>query len=257
MDKSDPVTDQGDIWIYDVARKLGDRVTSSPLNETAPVWSSDDSRLYWMSAVGASRTGDVHAQTLGRASREEKIFASAGQSRPSEVTPDGRTLLVVTRGVDIGSSRKLVMLSLADGKVTPWTTSGFSEGTGRVTRDGHWIAFTSDETGETEVYVQRFPEGGEKWRVSTAGGTSPVWRGDGRELYYVVKDRQMMSVSFRAEPTVEIGAPVLLFQAPLEPNFSQAQYDVSADGRRFLLDRLVQVKGRSAMVLDQGWTPPR
>ncbi len=257
VDRSDLVTDQGDIWIFDVARRLGDRLTSSPLNETAPIWSPDDSHLYWMSAVGAQASGDIHRQALGAEGAEQTVLRSDKVTRPADCTPDGRTLVFLRRDLDIGRNSSLMLLSLADGKMTPWSSSSAGEAAGRLSRDGRWIAFASDESGKSEVYVQRFPQRGEKWRVSTAGGATPVWRGDGREIFYVVQDRQVMAVPFRAEPTVEIGVPVQLFRAQLQPGGSQANYDVTADGQRFLVDRQLQAQGRTSLTLDQGWAPPR
>ena len=257
VDRSDPVTDEGDIWIYDVARNLGDRLTSNSLNETSPAWSADDSRLYWMSAVGARATGDIHSRALGVAADEQIVYKTDKVCRPCDFTPDGRTLLFQTRQLDINEKSTLMLLSLADGKVTTWSSSSASEAGGRLSRDGRWIAYVSNESGQNEVYVQRFPQGGEKWRVSTAGGGMPVWRGDGREIFYYAKDRHLMSVAFRAEPTVEIGSPVSLFQTRLRDLRAEAYYDVTADGQRFLLDRLVQSKGGATLTLDLGWRPPR
>jgi dipeptidyl aminopeptidase/acylaminoacyl peptidase len=257
VDRSDVITDQGDIWIFDVARKLGDRLTSSPLNETGPIWSPDDSHLYWMSAVGAAATGDIHRQALGGVGTEETVLKSDKITRPADFTPDGRTLLFVRRDLDVGRNSSLMLFSLADGKTTPWSSSTANESAGRLSNDGRWIAYASNESGQNEVYVQRFPERGERWRVSTSGGITPIWRGDGREIYYVVQDRQVMAVPFRAEPTVEIGLPVSLFRVQLQPGGSTASYDITADGQRFLVDRQLQAQGRTSLTLDQGWMPPR
>lgn len=86
---------------------------------------------------------------------------------------------------------------------------------------------------------------------------TPAWRGDGRELSYTVQDRQVMSVTFRAEPSVEIGAPVPLFRAELRPSLITGEYDVTADGQRFLINRMVRAQLSPTITLDQGWSPPR
>ena len=256
VDRSDPFTGEGDIWIFDVARKLGDRFTSNPLNETSPVWSFDDSRLFWMSAVGARATGDIHTRVLDGTGAEEVLLQRDMLSRPVDAVPGGGTLVFQSRPPDMKARRSLMLLSLSDRKVTPWSPSSGGSG-GRISRDGRWIAVVSDETGQDEVYVGRFPQGGQKWRVSTAGGRGPVWRGDGRELYYFSSDHYVMNVTFHDQPVPEIGSPVPLFRTQLREFVSDTYYDVSADGQRFLLTRPVQVDAGASLTLEQGWSPPR
>jgi Tol biopolymer transport system component len=257
VDRSDPVSGQGDIWIFDVARTLGDRITSNPLNETGPVWAPDDSYLYWMSAVGAPGTGDIHGRRLDGSGVEETILHRERRMLPLDMTPDHRTLLVQSRLPGMGSQGALELLSLPDHELTPWRSSGSGETYGRLSRDGQWIAVVSRETGQDEVFVERFPQGGEKWRVSRAGGLGPTWRADGRELFYYSADHQVMSVSFRPLPVPEIGAPVPLFHTQLRSYGSAAFFDVTADGQRFLLDRPVRADAGATLTLEQGWRAPR
>jgi hypothetical protein len=149
------------------------------------------------------------------------------------------------------------VLSLADRKLTPWPSTSGAESFGRISRDGQWVAVVSGETGQDEVFVERYPQGGEKWRVSTAGGTGASWRADGRELYYYSPDHQMMCVSFRAQSVPEIGVPAPLFHTQLRTYGSAAYFDVTADGQRFLLDRPVRADAGAALTLEQGWGPPK
>lgn len=256
VDRSDPVSGEGDIWIFDIARKLGDRITSSPLNETAPVWAPDDSYLYWMSAVGAQGGGDVHGRRLDGTGVEETLLQADRRQSPLDVSPDGRTLLVQDRQSGAADG-KLMLFSVSDRKRSPWPSTSGGEAYGRISPDGRWIAVVSWETGQEEVFVERFPQGGEKWRVSTAGGIGVAWRRDGRELFYYSPDHHVMSVSFHAQAVPEIGVPVPLFQTQLRTFASGAYFDVTADGQRFLLDRPVRADVGAALTLEQGWTPPR
>ena len=107
----------------------------------------------------------------------------------------------------------------------------------RFSPDGRWLAFTALDTGEEEVYVQRFPSKDPKVLVSSGGGRAPVWRRDGRELYYLSAGSTLMSVPVRAGSELDLGTPVPLFKAPVSnPSFGAQSYDVSADGQRFLID---------------------
>ena len=108
------------------------------------------------------------------------------------------------------------------------------EASPRMSSDGRWLAYTSDESGRTEVLVQSFPEPGGRTQISTSGGTEPVWSRDGRELFYLNGDA-MMAVEIRTSPTFSAGAPRMLFEGRFVRSANTvASYDVSADGQRFL-----------------------
>jgi len=129
----------------------------------------------------------------------------------------------------------------------------FTEAESQFSPDGRWVAYTSNESGRYEVYIQSFPKPSGKWQVSNGGGAHPRWRRDGKELFYVASDRKMMAapiaISTGADSTVEAGAPVMLFEArtligtEIVLVFRQ-QYDVTADGQRFLMN--VEAEGASA-----------
>ncbi len=242
----------GDIWLIDLVRGMGDRFTFDPAPETAPVWSPQDDRLYWMTST-SQMLGRIDSRPLA-GGPGETVFASESLAAPLDITPDGKQLLYLT-GQRIP---RLGVLSLADRKASPWPASPFFEKQGRMSRDGRWIAWMSNETGRYEICVRRFPAGGETWRVSDGGGYSPVWRGDGRELYYVTESGRLMCVAFRGEPTVEIGRPEPLFDTHMRPPADLApHYDVSADGRRFLIDRILPDDAAASITLVQNWRPRR
>ena len=148
---------------------------------------------------------------------------SSGGSRASRRGGGGYTLLVpfdetrdgqrVLFGRRSGSARRgLAVLSKPDGKVTPYLDNNFTGGQAALSPDERWLAYTSSESGVGEVVVQPFPDPSSgKWLISTGGGSAPRWRRDGRELFYVDKDRRLVSVpvngSGRFEPGEEIGRP--------------------------------------------------
>lgn len=131
----------------------------------------------------------------------------------------------------------------------------FAESGARFSPDGRWVAYESNESGPTEIYVQSFPLSGAKWQVSTAGGTLPQWRQDGKELLYLA-DGRLMSVPVQASPTFTPGTPTPLFQVPLLNMQNAPRYGVSPDGQRFLFNVAAQGQAasqrRSPCVLGRG-----
>jgi len=110
----------------------------------------------------------------------------------------------------------------------------FREVTPTISPSGRYVAYVSNESGRSEVYVQEIPEPRSKWQVSTAGGIEPHWRSDGREIFYVAPDSRLMSVPVDAGQTFSAGAPVALFTARLQPALVRSRYRPSPDGQRFL-----------------------
>ena len=125
------------------------------------------------------------------------------------------------------------------------------QGDSRFSPDGRWLAYDSDESGRSEVYVQAFPGPGGKWQISAAGGSIPRWRGDGKEIYYLSLDNKVMAVAVDTAPAFHAGAPVALFA--VHPGTGTV-YDVAADGKRFLVDSLPADQGSPPMSLLVNWT---
>jgi dipeptidyl aminopeptidase/acylaminoacyl peptidase len=136
----------------------------------------------------------------------------------------------------------------------PLLASTFNEGWARLSPDGHWIAYVSDESTQREVYVRSFPAGTVKVQISTAGGGQPQWRRDGKELFYMAPDNTIMSVEIRsAANRVEASKPQSLFTANVDQNKSiRNQYAAAPDGERFLILSLVD-RNRSPIVAVLNW----
>lgn len=175
--------------------------------------------LFWQMADGSSPM--------------ERLATSDFTQAPQSFSPDGQTLAFhevdPTTGVDVW------MLHLADRKVEPFLRTPANEADARISPDGHWIAYLSDESGREEIYLQPYPGPGGKWQVSTGGGTEPMWNPNGRELFYR-NEGAMIAVDVATGPNLTIGRPRTLFQvnyvlSPVQiPNS-----DVSVDGQRFLM----------------------
>jgi Tol biopolymer transport system component len=246
VDISDPLRANGDIWIFDVARGVSSRFTHDPANESSPLWSPDDRQIVFFRGL------DLYRRASSAAAGEELLLGSADLKRASDWSEDGRFLLFSPLGTQ--RNYDIWVLSIADSKARPWLSTAFNEEGARLSPDGRWIAYTSDESSRFEVYVQGFPEPGEKVLVSVSGGGSPVWRRDGKELFYQAADGKLMAVPVKTSPRFEAEAPRSLFDAPVRGPIGIVphQYDVSADGQRFLLNRM-SAESAAPITLIQGW----
>ena len=134
----------------------------------------------------------------------------------------------------------------------------FNQNLAKLSPDGRWLAYFSNETGRYEVYIQTFPKPSGKWQVTTSGGLQPRWSRDGKEFFYLALDQELMSVAVKGDSVPELGSPTPLFQAPLLggaraiQNYRQ-QWDVAPDGR-FLINVPVGEEAGSPITLVQNWT---
>jgi len=121
----------------------------------------------------------------------------------------------------------------------PYLQTPFRQSQGQFSPDGHWVAYSSDAPGTTEIYVRSFPAGNGTFQISTAGGVQPRWRRkDGKELFYIAADGKLMAVDVKIGPKFEFGTPKALFDSRIRGggNISTSfRYDVAADGKRFLI----------------------
>jgi Tol biopolymer transport system component len=146
-------------------------------------------------------------------------------------------------------------LSLDDLKAMPFLATPFNEVQGTLSPDGRWMAYTSDESGQPEVYLQAFPAGGSKLLVSVHGGSEPKWRADGKELFYIAPDLKLMSVKVKSSSSLEVAVPSGLFEMPVPPFTPayQTSYAPTADGQRFLVNTLVQDATPSPITVVLNW----
>jgi len=188
-------TGNRDIWLYDVARELKTRFTSDPAEKRHPTWSPDGR---WI-AFNSNRKGhfDLYRKPSNGTGTEELLYADAKEKYPSCFSPDGKWLLYMVY-LDPSSKDQLWILPVeetppGERKPVPFAQTRFNSSWGEFSPDGRWIAYVSDESDRNEIYVAPFPGPGRKWRISTAGGDQPLWRSDGKEIFYISADRKLMT----------------------------------------------------------------
>jgi dipeptidyl aminopeptidase/acylaminoacyl peptidase len=250
-----------DVWLLDGARTT--RLTFDPASDSYPVWSPDGTRIVFNSArTGA---GDLYQTHTSGGSREERLVASDQVMTPNSWSRDGRFLLYL-RG-DPQTNADLWVVPM-EGEPTPsvFLQTPFREAYGAFSPDGRWVAYQSNESGRPEVYVRPFvapgaadKAAGGQWQVSTAGGIAPVWRPDGKELYYLNPAGDMMAAPIAVSGTVlQPGAPVKLFPSRIAGGGVDTQggrqYDVAPDGR-FLINTEVDGGDAAPITLIQNWNP--
>ena len=186
-------------------------------------------------------------------SAEAVYVESTAQRFPEDWSSDGRFVSFTTIPAQGKRNIQLWALETADKRIFPVATEGFNQGGSRFSPDGRWIAYGSDESGRFEIYVKAFPGPGGKWQISTAGGVTPEWRGDGKEIYYLGLDNKVMAVSVRADSTFHAESPVALFEMQPSQSPFASNFDVSADGQKFLLNASAADQGSPPFSLIVNW----
>jgi serine/threonine protein kinase len=253
MVRADPSTGS-DIWLLDLARLNSSRLTFDPAIDSNPVWSPDGSRIVFSS----NRAGpyNLYWKSSSGAGNEELLLKSETAKFVTDWSSDGRLILYMDSGAITGSDIWALPVS-GDQKPFPIVQSSFNETQGRLSPDTHWIAYVSNESGISEIYVQNFPPAGGKWMVSINGGFQPRWRGDGKELFYYSVDSKLMAVPVKTNGNnFEAGSPVALFLVRVlsGPPTGGAGYTVTHDGQRFLVNVLAEESSPSPAVVVQNWT---
>ena len=258
--RGNPVDGNVDVWILDVKRGAFSRVTSDVSDDVGPAWSPGGDQILFSS--NRKGTHDLYRKSATAGGTEELLFANAQEKTAGDWSSDGRFVLFDSR--DAKRRSDLLALPL-DGSRTPIPIahSDFEESRGQFSPDVKWVAYQSDESGRHEIYVQAFPGPGPKFPISNEGGTQVRWRRDGKELFYVSLDERLMAVPIRFTAdgrAPEVGAPVPLFAPPLGGFIQQAdfrhQYDVSADGQRFLVATTSE-RSTPPIAVVLNWKPPR
>ncbi|HEX7668950.1 MAG TPA: hypothetical protein VF395_05180 [Polyangiaceae bacterium] len=225
------VQSSGDLWVQDVARGTFTRLTSNDAQPVSyPVWTPDGQRVVF-------RTGNgMRVIAADGSGREEAIAATSLNDYPSSGSPDGKTLVFARLGSATTSADVYVVSLEPKAEPRALVSTPAYEGGPRFSPDGRWLTYVSNESGQMQIYVRPFPGPDRKWQVSTQGGTHPVWNGNGKELFYRVGNKMMaVEMAAGAEPTLSQPKQLFDLRYAFGANQSMADYDVSPDGRRFVM----------------------
>ena len=221
-----------DLWVRDL--EGGSEVRLTEASGFYPVWTPDSRTVTFTKASG--RGAQLFSKAVDLTSPPELVRPTEGLSAPGSWTPDGQTL--VYRAIDSQNDSDLWALTLG-GEHEPFLDTEFNELAPQLSPNGRWVAYTSDATGEDQVYVQAFPKGGAVFSISEGMGTEAVWSRNGRELFYRNGD-QLWAVDVETDPGFRMGSPRVLFEAPYVSGGAGSgisDYDVSRDGEQFLMMR--------------------
>jgi Tol biopolymer transport system component len=233
VDVEDPATGGKDIWLYDLDKGFGSRLTFDPVDAGWPVWSADGSRIAF--ASGGKGPPDIYVKELAGTMAETLIFAAPGTQNMADWTRDGRLIAYVDYNPSRTSQRQVWLLPMTgERKPVPLVGSRFSEYDPRFSPDSRFVAFVSEESGQAEVYVAPVDGSERRQRVSPAGGSLPCWSKNGKELFFLAADNTLMTAAVDLEHGLRFDPPRPLFSLPPFP--FRSDYDVSRDGQRFLVN---------------------
>jgi Tol biopolymer transport system component len=247
-------TELPDVWVLELSRGTGTRTVSHPSSDWYPAWSPDGGRLFFAS----NRAGATSIFEKNGGGPEQVFAKSVSNSGfsgfPSDISSDGKFLAffgATTRNYDLG-----VVTVSGDRQPESFLSTPFNEIQGRFSPNGRWMAYASDESGRFEVYVRPFPVADGLSPVSLAGGMQPEWRRDGKELFFISADGQMMAVDVTTDgPTFTAGVPHPLFEVLAQEARAPypSDYAVTADGQQFLVNTVVDQPSRPALTVILNW----
>jgi Tol biopolymer transport system component len=225
-----------DIWVVDVDGPGRRRLTFGPEADVRPVW-SPDGRAIVFGTLHAGRGNRIYRKASNGDAQEEPLMSSDANTNdlPSDWSHDGALIAFIRTGPGTGSDIWLVDVTGA-GKPFPFLATNALETGAMFSPDGRWIAYSSNESGEDRVYVQPLPATGAKYQVSRSGGIQPIWREDGKELFFLALDSTLMVVRIASSTPFEVDSPRPLFATGLTDLSTRRLYAVSKDGARFVVN---------------------
>ena len=246
---------QDDVWIYEFKRATPSRLTTDPAQDVSPLWTSDSQRivfttrragypeLFWQPADGTGRDERLLTRTKDLLDLQADAWSADGKHLL--FTEVSTHMAIGQMAVDRPSDAKMLV------------KSAFRNDHAAISPDGRWLAYTSSVSGRSEVYVERYPELGNRQRISTEGGRIPVWSPDGRELFFSTPDsQQILAVRTQTGTTVTAGPSQVLFTVPMAVFPGGRPFDLATDGRFFIIrSSQAEASGVTAsnMILVQNW----
>ncbi len=250
-DRNDPQIGTYDLWMYDVEDAHAARFSFDPQHDYNPIWSPDGSRIIWTSNQDA-----FYQKAASLAGDKTLLLKSDSTKFPTDWSQDGR--FIIYTQLDPRTRSDVWFLPApgsGEAKPFPVVQTDANENAGTLSPDGRWLAYSSDVSGQIEVYVQGYPGGGGKRQISIGGGDIPRWRRDGRELFYYSGDGKLMAAPVKSGESFEAGAATPLFEFRAGAVQSFSPYAVTADGQRFLINAVVEKEPNAPLTVVVNWAP--
>jgi serine/threonine protein kinase/dipeptidyl aminopeptidase/acylaminoacyl peptidase len=249
----DPQTANVDIWMHDLTRRTSSPLTFGPGVNLSPVWSPDDRWIFFSS----NRNGmhELYRKDTSGNGQDELLLPSGGGIWAVDYSAKNGLIALQSRdtaGEPSGSD--IQVLSPTDRKVTTLLATPFSETTPQFSPDGRWLAYASNESSRSEVYVRAVSASGAKWPVSISGGIRPRWSRDGREIFFIAPEDTLMAVDVATGSEFRVAVPRPLFRVDFKIVDIGYPYDVSPDGKRFLINEVVEEGQPATITVVQNWT---
>jgi serine/threonine protein kinase len=242
-----------DVWVFDLVRGTRTRLTFDPANETNPLWMPDGKKIVFTS----DRKGQTHiyAKAADNSGADEAVLESNAGDQAMSISLDGRYIAFQRSETSGKTGFDIWALPLfGDRKPFPVVQTPFFDVVPGISPDGKWMSYQNNESGRMEVYITSFPTGGTKWQVSTVGGSTARWRRDGKELFFMGGDFRLMAVDVNTSGgSLQLGVPHPLFQTAAVSG-PQGQYDVFADGKKFIVNSFNVQEGSEPLTLITNWT---
>jgi Tol biopolymer transport system component len=237
------------VWIGELSNDVFSRFTFGRSRDRTLLWSHDGTRL----SFSSDRKGTIglYEKLANGAGEPELLLDSAELKGLGSSAPNGD---LVFHSQSVKTGWDLWVLHEGESEPEPYLRTEFQEQEGKVSPDGHWVAYVSDESGRSEVFVSTLPSPIGKWQVSTDGGSAPRWRQDGKELFYIAPDNRIVAVAVTVGSTFSRGTPRPLFVAPVGQGGPWEEFDVSADGTRFLVNALAEEEPGAPITVVVNWT---
>jgi Tol biopolymer transport system component len=218
----------------------------------APVWSPDGSRVLFAASASVVQLQLFQQQVTG-GGEARPLLTTEESVIPEDWSPDGQFVVyTITQPAD---NNRIMLLHMRDSRTTPLGVTRFSEYEGRISPDGRWLAYTSQESGRPEIYLRPFPSGTSGVIISIGGGSEPSWRRDGRELFYLGPNGALMSVDLTLSAGIKASRPSELFRwnVPADRQSNATRYGSTPDGRRFLVVAAVGDAAPAAITVVLNW----
>jgi eukaryotic-like serine/threonine-protein kinase len=240
---------RADLWLLDVERNVSSRFTFTATAHSDPVWSPDGRTIVYRAR------NSIFRKDASGAGEEQRVTDAPSIQSPMDWSRDGR--LILFNQFSPGTAANLWVLPVTpegnpSGPPQAYLHTQFNQRDGQFSPEANpgWVAYTSNESGQSEVYVQAFPEARGKFQISSGGGSFPKWGSGGRELFYVSLNDKLMAADLKlGKDSVEASAPHELFPLPT-PTINFIPYDVTADGQRFLVQAPPQQASALSVIVD-------